>query len=71
MMTISQVKNASLKHKYLALRNIDGCLIGVNSMFVQKAIEKCNLKNLTLKTEFIGFKSICFNEYINRKIPFL
>jgi len=70
MMTISQVKKASLKHKYLALRNIDGCLIGVNSMFVQKAIEKSG-KNITLKTEFIGFKSICFNEYINRKIPFL
>lgn len=69
-MTIAQVKKASLEHKYLGLRLKSGYLMGINSKYVQKAINRTK-KHLNSKTEFQSYKPLNLNEYINCKHPFL
>ena len=70
IMTIAQIKKASLEHKYLGLRFNSGHLMGINSKCVEKAINRTK-KHLNSKTEFQSYTPLNLNEYINYKHPFL
>ena len=70
IMTIAQIKKASLEHKYLGLRFNSGHLMGINSKCVEKAINRTK-KHLNSKTEFQSYIPLNLNEYINYKHPFV
>ena len=68
-LTVNQIKKACSLYPYIAIR-FEGSnnLIGINSKvaFISKWKNKPNVE-----TQFISYRPITFNEYINIKKPFV